>query len=81
MVILTDTINLEHISMATPITSGKVELDAQHVEELQESLTQQRPVHYVPRNDEEKRLDKRVNLKLDLFVVTILALEFIVGPI
>ncbi|KAK6196498.1 hypothetical protein LQW54_011491 [Pestalotiopsis sp. IQ-011] len=63
--------------MATPIPSGKVEFDAQHVEELQESLTQQRPVHYVPQNDEERRLDKRVNLKLDLFVVTIRALEFI----
>ncbi|KAI4603060.1 hypothetical protein KJ359_005850 [Pestalotiopsis sp. 9143b] len=63
--------------MATPIRSGKVEFDAIHVEELQESLTQQRPVHYVPRNEEERRLDKRVNFKLDIFVVTILALEFI----
>lgn len=66
--------------MATPIRSGKVEFDAIHVEELQESLTQQRPVHYVPHNEEERRLDKRVNFKLDIFVVTILALEFIVGP-
>ncbi|KAF7532239.1 hypothetical protein G7054_g8140 [Neopestalotiopsis clavispora] len=59
------------------MSSGKGELDAQHVEELHESLTQQRPVHYVPRSEDERRMDKRVNLKLDLFVVSILALEFI----
>lgn len=62
------------------MSSGKGELDAQHVEELHDSLAQQRPVHYVPRSEDERRMDKRVNLRLDLFVVSILALEFIVSP-
>lgn len=38
--------------------------------------TQQR---YVPATDEEKSLEKRVNLKLDLTVVLVLALGFIVS--
>lgn len=35
--------------------------------------------HYQARNEQEKRLDRRVNLKLDLIVVSLLAIEFIVS--
>ena len=34
--------------------------------------------HYEPTTDEEKALDKRVNLKLDFIVLSLLAIEFIV---
>lgn len=38
-----------------------------------------RQQHYEPKTDEERTLDRRVNLKLDLTVVLVLALGFIVG--
>lgn len=41
-----------------------------------ERSTQQ---HYVPATDEANSLEKRVNLKLDLTVVLVLALGFIVS--
>lgn len=34
--------------------------------------------HYEPETDEEKSLERRVNLKLDMTVVLVLALGFIV---
>ena len=36
--------------------------------------------HYVPATDEERQLDKRVNMKLDAVVLSILAVSFIVSP-
>jgi hypothetical protein len=53
--------------------------EAKHIEAIQDSLIRGHPVHYQPRTDDDRRLDKRVNLKLDVFVVTILALGFIVS--
>lgn len=35
--------------------------------------------HYEPTTEEEKALDKRVNLKLDFIVLSLLAIEFIVS--
>ena len=35
--------------------------------------------HYVPATEEEKQLDKRVNMKLDAVVLSILAISFIVS--
>jgi hypothetical protein len=35
------------------------------------------PTQYRPSSEAEKRLDKKVNLKLDFIVVTLLALQFI----
>ena len=37
--------------------------------------------HYKPQTDEERALDKRVNRKLDWIVLSLLAIEFIVGSI
>lgn len=54
-------------------------IGAEHLEVVQDDLANGRPVHYQPIAEQERSLDKRVNLKLDLFVVTILALEFIVS--
>lgn len=36
--------------------------------------------HYTPASDAERALDKRVNWKLDLTVLLVLAISFIVGP-
>ncbi|KAI1851512.1 hypothetical protein JX266_002974 [Neoarthrinium moseri] len=51
--------------------------DARQVEIVQEDLARARQVHYRPQTDEERYIDRRVNFKLDLFVVVILSLEFI----
>lgn len=54
-------------------------LEPEHLEIVQDSAAHLQPTHYRPQSDAEKRLDKKVNLKLDLIVVTLLAVEFIVG--
>lgn len=54
-------------------------IEPQHLEIVQNNAAQLQPTHYRPQTDAEKRLDKRVNLKLDLIVVTLLAVEFIVS--
>lgn len=54
-------------------------VETQHLEIVQENAAQLQPTHYRPQTDAEKKLDKRVNLKLDLIVVTLLAVEFIVS--
>jgi CMP-N-acetylneuraminic acid synthetase len=56
---------------------GIVELE--HIEIVQDNAAQLQPTHYRPQTDVEKALDKRVNRKLDLIVVTLLAVEFIVS--
>jgi hypothetical protein len=33
--------------------------------------------HYVPSTETEKRLDKSVNLKMDLLVISVLAIDFL----
>jgi hypothetical protein len=55
----------------------KQDIEAEEVE-LAQSRSRARQTYYVARTEEERRLDKRLNLKLDVVVVGILALMFIV---
>ncbi|KAI6889627.1 hypothetical protein KC359_g291 [Hortaea werneckii] len=54
---------------------GLVQVD--HIETSQRDAALHRPTHYQPETDEERRLDKRVNFKLDFVVVLLLAVMFI----
>lgn len=54
-------------------------VEPEHVEILQNDVTRLEPTHYRPQSGDERRLDKRVNLKLDLIVVSLLATMFIVS--
>lgn len=56
----------------------KGDFDHRHIEVVQEDLARAWPVHYKLQTDIERHLGKKVNFKLDLLVVTILALESIV---
>lgn len=53
-------------------------VEPEHLEIVQDNAARLRPTHYRPQSDAERRLDKKVNLKLDFIVVTLLAVEFIV---
>lgn len=53
-------------------------VESEHLEVVQDNAATLQPTHYRPQSDAEKKLDKGVNLKLDLIVVTLLAVEFIV---
>lgn len=53
------------------------DVDLKDVETL-ESPSRALATHYEPTTDEEKALDKKVNLKLDFIVLSLLAIEFIV---
>lgn len=64
---------------ARSIPNGKGNVDAEHVEVVQSNAAQLQQSHYRPQTDEEKTLDRKVNLKLDLIVVSLLAVEFIVS--
>jgi hypothetical protein len=59
----------------------KVNVDSKHLEIVQDAAVQQRSTFYKPQDDAERRLDKRVNLKLDLIVLALLAVEFIVSSV
>ncbi|KAF6793454.1 allantoate transport protein [Colletotrichum sojae] len=63
--------------MGQPDQHSKANIDPEHVEEVQNNAYQLQQSHYRPQTDEEKSLDRRVNLKLDLIVVSLLAFEFI----
>lgn len=54
------------------------EQDPKDLETLAPHQTVQ-ATHYEPATDEEKALDRRVNLKLDFIVLSLLAVEFIVS--
>ena len=56
-------------------------VEPEHLEIVQNNAAQLQPTHYRPQSDIERRLDKKVNLKLDLIVVTLLAVEFIVSAL
>lgn len=49
------------------------------VEDAKEQIVSSVP-YYTAATDEEKALDRRVNLKLDIFLLVILAVGFIVCP-
>jgi MFS family permease len=53
--------------------------DCEHLEIVQDNAAKLQPTHYRPQTEAEKKLDKRVNRKLDLIVVALLAVEFIVS--
>lgn len=55
------------------------EPDLKDVETLAPNRQAAQPTHYEPTTDEERTLDRRVNLKLDFLVLSLLAIEFIVG--
>jgi hypothetical protein len=67
--------------MDRPAPAEKSLVDLDHIDVVLDNAAQGKPVHYLPQTDEEKRLDRSVNLKLDCFVVSLLALEFIVGTL
>ena len=54
-------------------------VESEHLEIVQDNAAQLQPTHYRPQSDVERRLNKKVNLKLDFIVVTLLAVEFIVS--
>lgn len=56
----------------------KQDIEAEEVE-LAQSRSRARQTYYVPKTEEERRLDRKLNLKLDVVVVGILALMFIVS--
>jgi hypothetical protein len=57
----------------------KVKIDPDQVEIAQNAAVQGRSTYYKPQDYAEKKLDKRVNLKLDCIVLALLAVEFIVS--
>ncbi|KAI8286328.1 hypothetical protein K4K60_000509 [Colletotrichum sp. SAR11_57] len=63
--------------MSRVLPHDKGDIDPEHLEIVQNDVARQHQTHYRPVDDEEKRIDRRVNLKLDLIVVSLLAVEFI----
>jgi hypothetical protein len=61
----------------TPI--GKV--SQVEVEDAKLDIQAQIGTHYAPANEAEKELDRKVNWKLDLTVLMVLAISFIVRPL
>ena len=55
------------------------DIEVTEVESTREVLTLARS--YRPANDEEKALDKSLNLKLDCIVIATCAINFLVGPL
>lgn len=67
------------LKMSLPITDEKGDIGPKHVKKVHNNAALPQQTHYEARSDDEKRLDRRVNLKLDLIVVFLLGLEFIVS--
>ncbi|KAF2017894.1 MFS general substrate transporter [Aaosphaeria arxii CBS 175.79] len=63
--------------MSPSIENGKASVDTVQLEIVQDAAAQLHQAHYVPQTEDEKKLNRRVNRKLDLIVVTLLAIEFI----
>ncbi|TDZ28800.1 Major facilitator-type transporter hxnP [Colletotrichum spinosum] len=63
--------------MNSRVPDHKRDIDPEHLEVVQQRVPLLRQTHYRPQNTVEKALDRRVNLKLDLIVVSLLAVEFI----
>ncbi|KAI9148221.1 putative transporter [Paramyrothecium foliicola] len=55
----------------------KADIDPEHLEVIQNDTARLQQTHYEPQSEAERVLNKRVNLKLDLIVVSLLAVEFI----
>lgn len=67
------------MSMDRTVAVEKSAIDLEHLEIVQDQAAQLQPTHYRPQSLTEKKLDRRVNLKLDFIVVSLLAVEFIVS--
>ncbi|KAK8867381.1 hypothetical protein PGQ11_005959 [Apiospora arundinis] len=63
--------------MERTIAPEKGGIDSKHLEIVLDETARGVQTHYVPVTDEEKALNKRVNRKLDYFVLSLLAIEFI----
>lgn len=61
----------------TPYTMDKPATDIVSIE--QSPVRRKHHTHYEPETDEERRLDRAINWKLDLVVVLILSIDFIVS--
>lgn len=64
--------------MDRTVNTEKGHLDPDHLEVVLDDTARGRATHYRPQTEEEKKLDRKVNFKLDCWVVTLLAIEFIV---
>lgn len=60
--------------------AASVELKREAIQGGNHGDTRTLQTYYKPATDEEKAIDRRVNLKLDICVVVILAINFIVSP-
>jgi len=67
------------IKMSRTLSQEKARIDPEQIEIVQDAAVQGRSTYYKPQDDAEKKLDKRVNLKLDCIVLALLAVEFIVS--
>ncbi|KAF2025469.1 MFS general substrate transporter [Setomelanomma holmii] len=63
--------------MAQASAQEKVNIDPEQLAIVQDNIVQQRPTHYVSKDDVYKRLDKEVNLKFDFIVLALLSRQFI----
>ena len=63
----------------TRLSGEEAAIDAKHldIETVRHGAARARATHYEATTDEEKRLDKKVNRKLDCIVLSLLAIEFI----
>lgn len=64
--------------MTSTLAQEKGLVETEQLEVIQRNSAQLKPTHYRPQDEAEKRLNKRVNFKLDCIVVLLLAAMFIV---
>jgi hypothetical protein len=65
--------------MANPNVESVGKEHAFEIEDPKKAVVQDAVRHYVPVTDEEKALDRKVNMKLDMVVLLILSVSFIVS--
>ncbi|GIZ48523.1 hypothetical protein CKM354_001157700 [Cercospora kikuchii] len=63
--------------MTSTLAQEKGLVETEQLEVIQRNSAQLKPTHYRPQDEAEKRLNKRVNFKLDCIVVLLLAAMFI----
>jgi hypothetical protein len=56
--------------------NGEMKTGAHQVEEIDDTPIVQERRKYAPANDEEKALDRKINLKLDTIIIPLLACGF-----
>jgi hypothetical protein len=63
------------------VEKGEAEIDALEEsapEDLQKEVVEAKPRGYVAATDEERRLDKAVNLRMDIVIISVCAIDFLV---